>query len=92
MFLVTKPKKEAKNEITRREWREAISRKRTIMKHRQHSQKHANAPGAQGGFRLPPDVSFNKQPLHYGWAYVFRHVSLRQSSVDGVNDSCSAIP
>ncbi len=46
------------------------------MKHRQHSQKDANAPGAQGGFRLPPDVSFNKQPLHYGWAYVFRHRSL----------------
>jgi hypothetical protein len=46
------------------------------MKHRQHSQKDANAPGAQGGFRLPPDVSFDKQPLHYGWAYVFRHRSL----------------
>ncbi len=25
---------------------------------------------------MPPDVSFNKQPLRYGWAYVFRHRSL----------------
>jgi len=43
------------------------------MKHRQHSQKDANAPGAQGGFRLPPDVSFNKQQLPHATAYVFRH-------------------
>ena len=43
------------------------------MKHRQNSQKDANAPGAQGGFRLPPDISFSKQPLPSGMAFVFRH-------------------
>jgi len=25
------------------------------------------------GFRLPPDVSYEKQRLSYAWAYVFRH-------------------
>jgi hypothetical protein len=43
------------------------------MKHRQHSQKDANAPGAQGGFRLPSEVSFSEQPLSDATAYVFRH-------------------
>src|SRR5437773_11842538 len=43
------------------------------MKHRQHPQQRANLPGGQSSFRLPPDTSFSKQPLPYGWAYVFRH-------------------
>ena len=30
----------------------------------------------QGGFQLPPDVSFSKEQLSYGWAYVFRHNTL----------------
>ena len=30
----------------------------------------------QGRFKLPPDVSFRKQRLSYGWAYVFRHAQL----------------
>ena len=30
----------------------------------------------QGGFQLPPDVSFSKERLSYGWAYVFRHKTL----------------
>ncbi len=30
----------------------------------------------QGGFQLRPDVSFNKEQLSYGWAYVFRHKTL----------------
>ena len=30
----------------------------------------------QGRFKLPPDVSFEKQRLSYGWAYVFRHAQL----------------
>jgi hypothetical protein len=43
------------------------------MKHRKRTQKGAKVPGSQGGFRLPPDVSFSKQQMSYGWAYVFRH-------------------
>ena len=27
-------------------------------------------------FQLPPDVSFQKERLSYGWAYVFRHTQL----------------
>ena len=30
----------------------------------------------QGRFELPPDVSFRKQRLNDGWAYVFRHRTL----------------
>ena len=30
----------------------------------------------QGQFKLPPDVSFRKERLSYGWAYVFRHAQL----------------
>src|SRR5438067_13842490 len=52
----------------------AVGRKgMTMKKHGQHPKKDAKVSGGQGGFRLPPDVSFNKQPLSYGWAYVFRH-------------------
>lgn len=29
-----------------------------------------------GSFQLPPDVSFSKERLSYGWAYVFRHNTL----------------
>src|SRR5215471_12986992 len=46
------------------------------MKHRRRTQEGTKVPDAQGGFRLPPDISFNKQLLRYGWAYVFRHRSL----------------
>ncbi len=31
---------------------------------------------SQGGFRLPPGVSFSKEPLSDGTAYVFRHEEL----------------
>jgi len=30
----------------------------------------------QGGFQLPPDVTFGKERLSSGWAYVFRHTQL----------------
>jgi hypothetical protein len=46
------------------------------MKHRKPTQKRANVHGGQSSFRLPPDVSFSKQLLPYGWAYVFRHRTL----------------
>jgi hypothetical protein len=42
------------------------------MKHR----KRAGDPESPDKFRLPPDISFSKQRLSYGWAYVFRHRSL----------------
>ena len=44
----------------------------------------------QGGFQLPPDVSFSKERLSVGWVYVFQHASLghlgrmvRQERPDG---------
>jgi hypothetical protein len=46
------------------------------MKHRKPTQKRANVHGGQSSFRLPPDISFSKQLLPYGWAYVFRHRTL----------------
>ena len=30
----------------------------------------------QDQFHLPPDISFKKERLSYGWAYVFRHAQL----------------
>lgn len=33
-------------------------------------------PTNPGDFQLPPDVSFRKQRLNDGWAYVFRHRTL----------------
>ncbi len=33
-------------------------------------------PNTQGRFKLPPGVSFRKERLSYGWAYVFRHTQL----------------
>ena len=33
-------------------------------------------PTPQDQFKLPPDVSFRKERLSYGWAYVFRHAQL----------------
>lgn len=30
----------------------------------------------QSPFKLPPEVSFRKERLSYGWAYVFRHTEL----------------
>jgi hypothetical protein len=45
-----------------------------MKKHRHRTQRSANKPfGADGGFKLPPDVSVRKQELSYGWAFVFRH-------------------
>jgi len=41
------------------------------MSENRRSRKAANAPGRQGGFQLPPNVSVEKQRLSYGWAYVF---------------------
>lgn len=45
------------------------------MKHRTrtHAKKEANVSGDRGAFRLPSDISVSKQPLPYGWAFVFRH-------------------
>ena len=33
-------------------------------------------PTTPDKFQLPPDVSFRKERLSYGWAYVFRHTEL----------------
>ena len=33
-------------------------------------------PNPPPPFKLPPDVSFRKERLSYGWAYVFRHAQL----------------
>jgi hypothetical protein len=38
--------------------------------------KSQDVAGDQGRFALPPDVSFRKQRLNDGWAYVFRHRTL----------------
>ena len=43
------------------------------MKHRRHTQPRAGDLGRQDGFQVPPDISFSKQPLSSGLAYVFRH-------------------
>ena len=32
----------------------------------------------QGSFQLPPGVSFQKEQVSSGWAYVFRHATLGQ--------------
>ncbi len=48
------------------------------MSENRRRRKAANAPGRQGGFQLPPNVSVEKQRLSYGWAYVFRHGALGQ--------------
>jgi hypothetical protein len=47
-----------------------------VHKNRHHARKPRNAPGGQGHFQLPADVSFEKQRLSYGWAYMFRHRTL----------------
>ena len=36
----------------------------------------SHIPQPKTGFRLPPDVSFEKQRLPDAWAYVFRHRAL----------------
>jgi hypothetical protein len=41
-------------------------------------QKRPTAPPPPGSFRLPPGVSFQKESLASGWAYVFRHTTLGQ--------------
>src|SRR4051812_33093165 len=43
--------------------------RRGVMKSQQRA-------GDQGRFELPPDVSFRKQRVDEGWAYVFRHRTL----------------
>lgn len=48
------------------------------MSENRRRRKAANAPGRQGGFQLPPNVSVEKQRLSYGWACVFRHGALGQ--------------
>jgi hypothetical protein len=40
--------------------------------------KRTATPKGQGGFQLPPGVSFQKEQLSSGWAYVFRHATLGQ--------------
>lgn len=42
------------------------------------SPKRTMPPQRQGGLHLPPGVSFQKEPLASGWAYVFRHTTLGQ--------------
>ena len=42
----------------------------------QHTPKSSDFPGGGESFRLPPDVSFSKQPWGDHWAYVFRHRTL----------------
>ena len=43
---------------------------------RQTTARATRPQSAQGGFQLPPDVSFSKERLSVGWAYVFRHQTL----------------
>jgi hypothetical protein len=40
--------------------------------------RRTTTPQRQGAFRLPPGVSFQKELLASGWAYVFRHTTLGQ--------------
>ena len=40
--------------------------------------RRTTTPQRQGAFRLPPGVSFQKELLASGWAYVFRHATLGQ--------------
>jgi hypothetical protein len=41
-----------------------------------HTHKAGGFPGSGEGFRLPPDISFSRQPWGKSWAYVFRHQRL----------------
>src|SRR4051795_12404944 len=53
-----------------------------------------NVDRPQGRFELPPDVSFHKQRLGDGWAYVFRHRTLGELGrilVQGTGDGRSRI-
>jgi hypothetical protein len=45
------------------------------MNRRKASQQSV-AHTRQGSFHLPPGVSFQKEPVSSGWAYVFRHATL----------------
>jgi len=40
--------------------------------------KRTTTPKSQGSFQLPPGVSFQKEQVSSGWAYVFRHATLGQ--------------
>ena len=39
----------------------------------QRSDMTSHISKSKSGFRLPPDVSFEKQRLSDAWAYIFRH-------------------
>jgi hypothetical protein len=47
-----------------------------MANNRDHARKPTDLPGSQSRFALPPDVSFTKQRMAYGWAYIFRHRTL----------------
>src|ERR1700682_6529246 len=54
--------------------------------------KKNRPPGGVERVKLPPDISFSKQPWGDGWAYVFRHRTLGvlgrvllQGTTDGRN-------
>jgi hypothetical protein len=45
-----------------------------VRKIRRHDRcKAAKAAASHSDFRLPPDVSYEKRRLSYGWEYMFRH-------------------
>ncbi|MGH9396901.1 MAG: hypothetical protein ACRD18_08645 [Terriglobia bacterium] len=47
-----------------------------MRKRRHQTCKTTEATAGHGSFQLPPDVSFEKERLSCGWAYVFRHRTL----------------
>lgn len=47
-----------------------------MKKNHRHTPEASDFPGDGERFRLPPDVSFYKQPRGDSWAYVFRHRTL----------------
>jgi hypothetical protein len=51
----------------------AISRNESRSAWVQRSDMTSHISQRKTGFRLPPDVSFEKQRLSGVWAYVFRH-------------------
>jgi len=47
-----------------------------MKKNHRHTPKERGCPGGVERFKLPPDISFSKQPWGNSWAYVFRHRTL----------------
>ena len=47
-----------------------------MQKSNARRKRNGLAQKTQSGFKLPPDVSFRKERLSNGWAYVFRHTQL----------------